>query len=66
MMWFIPLYLVTMLPALDRLTASRWGRAIAIAALAVGIFSASYMPQNPWHHPWLFDYWTYLGWIDYQ
>lgn len=65
MMWFIPLYLITMLPALDRLSASRWGRAIAVAALAIGIFSASYMPQNPWHHPWLFDYWTYLRWIAY-
>jgi hypothetical protein len=65
MMWFIPLYLITMLPALDRLAASHWGRAVAVAALAVGIFSASYMPQNPWHHPWLFDYWSYLGWIAY-
>jgi hypothetical protein len=65
MMWFIPLYLVAMLPALDRLAASRWGRAAAIAALAVGVLSASYMPQNPWRHPWLFDYWTYLGWINY-
>lgn len=65
MMWFIPLYLLTILPALDRLAASRWGRGLAIAALAIGIFSASYMPQNPWHHPWLFDYWTYLGWIEY-
>jgi hypothetical protein len=65
MMWFIPLYLLTMLPALDRLSSSLWGRVIAIAALAVGIFSASYMPQNPWHHPWLFDYWSYMRWIDY-
>jgi hypothetical protein len=64
MMWFIPLYLVAMLPALDRLAAGRWGRAVAIAALAISVFSASYMPQNPWHHPWLFDYWTYLRWID--
>lgn len=65
MMWFIPLYLVTMLPALERLSQSRWGRALAIACLAVGIFSASYTPMNPWRHPWLFDYWTYLGWIAY-
>jgi hypothetical protein len=66
MMWFIPLYLVVMLPALDRLAAHRWARAAAMAALAVGVFSAWYNPMNPWQHPWLFDYWEYLGITRYE
>jgi hypothetical protein len=65
MMWFIPLYLIALPPALDYLGTSRWGNAMVLAFLGVSIFSASYVPMNPWHHPWLFDYWTYLQWIDY-
>jgi hypothetical protein len=65
MMWFIPLYLIALPPALDGLSQWRWGRAVAMVCLAIGIFSASYLPMNPWHHPWLFDYWSYLQWIEY-
>jgi len=31
----------------------------------VSVFSASYAADNPWSHPWIFDYWTSMGWIDY-
>jgi hypothetical protein len=62
MMWFIPLYLVGLLPALERLRASRRGRAFALACLAVSIFSVWYNPMNPWQHPWLYDYWVSQGW----
>jgi hypothetical protein len=55
MMWFLPLYLLTMLPALDRVAHSRWGRRLVVAALIVGIFSASYKPLNCFSHPWIFD-----------
>jgi hypothetical protein len=65
MMWFIPLYLIGMLPTLEVLSRSHWGRTFAIACLAVSIFSASYTPMNPWHHPWLFDYLSYWGRIEY-
>lgn len=65
MFWFAPLWLVAMLPAADRMAVSRWGKAIALAMLAVSIFSAHYASLNPWSQPWLFDYWTYMGWIEY-
>jgi hypothetical protein len=55
MMWFTPLYLITMLPAIERVAYSTWGRRIVIAALVIGIFAASYKPMNCFSHPWLFD-----------
>jgi hypothetical protein len=65
MFWFIPLWLITMLPAADALTRSRWRQALAVALLAVSVFSAHYNSLNPWQHPWLFDFWEYLGYIEY-
>jgi hypothetical protein len=34
--------------------------------LIVSVFSAFYAIDNPWSHPWIFDYWTAMGWIDYR
>lgn len=65
MFWFIPLWLLTMAPAADWLSRSRRGQVIALVLLAVSVFSAYYGAMNPWSHPWLFDYWTQLGWIEY-
>jgi hypothetical protein len=63
--WLIPLWLLATLRGADRLAGHKWLIALALAALAVSVFSAAYSGQNPWSHPWLFDYWQKLGWIDY-
>lgn len=63
--WLIPLWLVCMLPACDWLSRSRFGRWLAMGFLGVSVFSAAYSGNNPWSHPWLFHYWTTLGWIEY-
>jgi hypothetical protein len=65
LIWLTPLWLLTMLPAADWLGRSWWGRAIVVVLLAVSVFSAHYAADNPWSHPWIFDYWTSLGWIKY-
>jgi hypothetical protein len=65
MMWLIPLYLICLPAGLAPLMKWRWGQALALACLAVGVFSAWYHAENPWHHPWLFDYLTYQGVIGY-
>jgi hypothetical protein len=65
MFWFTPLWLVALLPAADALDGARWKRGLAMALLAVSVFSAHYASLNPWSQPWLFDFWTYLGWIEY-
>lgn len=63
--WLIPLWLICMIPAVDRMANSRPGRTIALALLLISVFSAIYPWNNPWTHPWLFRYWEYLGWISY-
>lgn len=65
LMWLTPLWLLTMLPAADWFATCPWGRGIALGLLIVSVFSAFYAADNPWSHPWIFDYWTAMGWIDY-
>jgi hypothetical protein len=61
MFWFAPLWLLAMLPAVDRLARWRSGRAAALALLIVSVMSASYPTWNPWTHPWLWNFLSYLG-----
>ncbi|HTN77144.1 MAG TPA: hypothetical protein VL096_17915 [Pirellulaceae bacterium] len=65
MFWFTPLWLIALVPAADWFSATRSRRAIALVAFAVSVLSAHYASLNPWSPPWLFDYWTYLGWLNY-
>jgi len=65
LVWLAPLWLLVMLPAADWLGRRWWGLAIALVLLAVSVFSAAYGNDNPWSHPWIFDYWQSLGWIKY-
>jgi len=60
--WFAPMWLVGMLPAVDRMASRRWLRGVALVLLALSILSAAYPTWNPWTHPWLFDWFDHLGW----
>lgn len=61
MFWFAPMWLLTMLPTLDRMAGRKWWRGMALAMLLVSVLSASYPTWNPWTHPWLWDFLRYLG-----
>ncbi len=63
MFWFAPMWLLAMMPALDRLERHAWTRAVALVLLAVSALSAAYPTWNPWTHPWMLDFLQYLGWI---
>jgi hypothetical protein len=65
LIWLTPLWLLTMLPVADWLSRNWWGRGVLLVLLAASVFSAHYAADNPWSHPWIFDYWTALGWIKY-
>lgn len=65
MNWLIPLWLACLIPGADAASRTRWGRVISWGLLAISVFSAAYSATNPWEHPWLFEYWTRLGWIAY-
>ncbi|MBO7725462.1 MAG: hypothetical protein J6S40_03250 [Thermoguttaceae bacterium] len=56
--WFFPLipfWILTMLPALDRLGRTRTGRAAALILLFLSAFSVAYPLWNPWSHPWILN-----------
>lgn len=65
LLWLTPLWLISMMPAADKLARSRWGRGVAYALLAVSVVSASYPAWNPWRHPWLYRWMEAAGWIEY-
>jgi hypothetical protein len=65
LIWLTPLWLLTTLPAAAWLSRTWLGRGVLLVLLAASVFSAHYAADNPWSHPWIFDYWTALGWIKY-
>ncbi len=58
--WLAPLWLLSMLPAVDLLSQRRWTRGLALVLLIISAFSASYPTWNPWTNPWIMDYMKYL------
>ncbi|QDU93968.1 hypothetical protein [Lignipirellula cremea] len=65
LIWLIPLWLICLLPAADAASKTPARMIVALVLLGISCLSASYSAMNPWTHPWLFDYWTYLDWIRY-
>lgn len=63
MFWFAPLWLLAMLPAADAIAARPGWRYVALGLLLLSAISAAYASLNPWSHPWLYEYWSSLGWI---
>jgi hypothetical protein len=60
--WCAPLWLVTMIPAADRLARSTTGQTIAAVLLSFSVLSVSYPNWNPWTHPWLYNWLSWCGW----
>jgi hypothetical protein len=63
--WLTPFWLLTMIPAVDRLAACRLGRSAALVVLAVAVAGVSFPAWNPWRHPWLYQFFEALGWPGY-
>ena len=61
--WLAPLWLVVMLPAADVMAARRWtARRWRWLLLAFGPFG-QLSDVESLDHPWLMDYFKYMGWI---
>jgi len=65
LIWLTPLWLLSMAPAADWLAVRRWGRGLALAALALSALSVAYPMGNPWRHPWLYNLLVTCGWPAY-
>lgn len=65
MFWFTPLWLLCSAPAADWILRTRTGRVLALLLLLISGISVTYGSANPWIHPWLFDYGSFMGWWHY-
>jgi len=62
MFWFAPLWIMLMLPALDRMSRRRIFRVLGYIALGFSVLSVAYPIWNPWTHPWIYNFMHYMGW----
>ena len=65
LMWLTPFLLLGALPCADWLAGRPRGRWLAYILLGVSVLSVSYPAWNPWRHPWLYDLFQALGWLQY-
>ncbi len=63
LLWFAPLWLVAIAGVIDRSAAGRAKSALVLVLLACSIFSVFASLQTPWQSPWLYQFWSFLGWI---
>lgn len=63
--WLIPLWVLALPPAADRLAKSAGGRLLCAVLLGFGVLSAFYPAWNPWRSPWLMQLMEYNGWVRY-
>ncbi len=66
MLWMTPFWWYGMIPAVQKLAASRRGVALVVLLLAVSIYSSAYSLQQPWKPGWIFDRMQTAGLIDYH
>ena len=55
--WLIPLWLVILVRAADRVAASRAAQCLAWLLWLVSAVSAAYAWWLPWQHPWIYAWW---------
>ncbi len=63
LIWMVPFWIFAVAPAVQRLATSRAGRVVAVGLFAWGLFSVAASLDSPWQHPWIYRFWTFLGWI---
>lgn len=66
MLWLVPLWLVSLIPAFNEWGRSTEFRSWALGLLAVSVFSAWYPANSPWTQNWIFRLLEQSRWIDYS
>ena len=62
--WLIPLWLICLIPAADKLAERPARRRWGVALLTVSIASAAYAAARPFAHPWMYDLFVTMKWIE--
>ena len=65
MFWFIPLWLVTMIPAADWISENTRRKSFALILLGMSVLSAQFAAGNPWSHPWIYQLQQYVGYFNH-
>ncbi|MGV3485404.1 MAG: hypothetical protein ACO1RT_13380 [Planctomycetaceae bacterium] len=63
MLWFTPLWIWAMIPAVADAILNKWARPVILVLLSISVFSAATALENPWQHPWIYRYLSFLGWL---
>ena len=63
LLWFTPLWLVTISPVIEKAGDRPWLRGGVLVLLALSIFSVAASLGSPWQSPWLYQFWQFLGWL---
>lgn len=63
--WLIPLWVIGLLPAADRLGSFKVGRFLCIILLGFSVLSVFYPVPNPWRPPWILQLMEYTGYLHY-
>jgi len=64
MLWLTPLWIWSMMPIVTKMMLNSWGRQVVLALFVASVFSAATALDNPWQHPWIYRYLSFLGWLD--
>jgi hypothetical protein len=63
--WLIPLWVLGLVPAADRVGSSKAGRFLCVVLLGFSVFSAFYPTPNPWRPPWILQLMEFTGFLHY-
>ena len=63
--WLIPLWVLALAPAADRLASSKGGRVLCVVLLGFSVFSVFYPAGNPWRNPWILQLMEFTGFKRY-
>ena len=65
LMWLTPLWLLSLIPVLNGLSKTNWGKWVTYVFLTASVLSVAYPAWNPWRHPWLLRWMQDMGWVLY-
>ncbi len=63
--WLAPLWMLFLPLGIEQVSKTPLGRSIALFALGISIFSATFPWNNPWTQPWTFQILEYFEFIKY-